>query len=287
MIVDPDFLDHWRTGMVTDALGDPTAPMCILRLWAHCQERKSDTFVMPTRGLKAQCKFQGEAEAFEKALIEAGFIERDGDTIKVCGWAEKNAALFAAWENGNKGGRPKKKTQSEPSENPRVTQGEPIANPNGTHAEPIREEKRREEKNSSSLRSEDARKRAPAAVAAAVLIEAGFSQSQADDFLAHKARLKAPLTDRAWADHQREASKAGWSAVEAAEKVMAKGWKGFEASYVASERPPARAAPAKSFAQMDSEAKAARVYEMTGGLLGRKPTDTIEVIDAFTPKAIR
>ncbi len=84
MIVDPDFLDHWRTGMVSDALGDTMAPMYILRLWAHCQERKSDTFTMPTRGLKAQCKFPGDAQVFEAALIDAGFVERDGDTVKVC-----------------------------------------------------------------------------------------------------------------------------------------------------------------------------------------------------------
>jgi hypothetical protein len=147
VIVDPDFLDHWRTGMVVDALGDPMAPMYILRLWAHCQERKSDMFTMPTRGLKAQCKFPGDADAFEQALREAGFIERQGAAIHVCGWAEKNASLLAAWENGAKGGRPKKK----PSENPQVTQGEPSANPNETQTKPIREEKSREEQRQPSV----------------------------------------------------------------------------------------------------------------------------------------
>jgi len=155
MIVDPDFLDHWRTGMVRDALADEMAPVYILRLWAHCQERKSDTFVMPTKGLKAQCKFPGDADAFEAALIDAGFLERDGATLRVLGWAEKNASLLAAWENGSKGGRPRKEpkenprvTQEEPTGNPAVTHGEPIANPSLTHAKPIREEKSREEKNS-------------------------------------------------------------------------------------------------------------------------------------------
>lgn len=104
MIVDPDFLDHWRTGMVCDALGDPMAPMYILRLWAHCQERRSDTFTMPPRGLKAQCRYQGDADAFEAALIEAGFIERNGDTVHVCGvdrWLVRGRALditSTAWE---------------------------------------------------------------------------------------------------------------------------------------------------------------------------------------------
>lgn len=154
MIVDPDFLDHWRTGMVCDALGDPMAPMYILRLWAHCQERRSDTFTMPPRGLKAQCRYQGDADAFEAALIEAGFIERNGDTVHVCGWAEKNASLLAAWENGAKGGRPRKQkhnpdeTHGLANENPAVTQTEPTRN---------REEKSREENNSPSLRSGEVR----------------------------------------------------------------------------------------------------------------------------------
>jgi hypothetical protein len=95
---------------------------------------------MPTRGLKAQCKFDGDAQTFETALIEAGFIERNGETIHVTGWAEKNAALFAAWENGAKGGRPRK-----PNQNPRETQGKPNGNPSLTQTKPIREEKRREE----------------------------------------------------------------------------------------------------------------------------------------------
>jgi len=150
VIVDPDFLDHWRTGMVVDALGDPTAPLCILRLWAHCQERKSDTFVMPTRGLKAQCKFQGDADAFERALTEAGFIRRDGENIVVCGWAEKNASLIAAWENGKGGGRPRKarnpeETQGKPTGYQSETQGKPNENPPAAQTKPIREEKRREE----------------------------------------------------------------------------------------------------------------------------------------------
>lgn len=162
MIVDPDFLDHWRTRMVVDLLSDEMGPLYIIRLWGHCQERKADRFVMPVRGLKAQCRFQGDADLFESALSEAGFIQRDGDTVIVIGWAEKNASLIAAWGNGAKGGRPKGK----PTENPAVTHGKPSGSPSATHAEPIREEKRREdesgedeirEETSSSHRSEKKR----------------------------------------------------------------------------------------------------------------------------------
>jgi hypothetical protein len=78
----------------------------------------------------------------------------------------------------------------------------------------------------------------PPSVSVDVLTAAGIDADTAAEFIAHKARVKAPLTARAWADHQREAAKAGWSPLQAAEKVLAKSWRGFEAKYVADERPP-------------------------------------------------
>ena len=141
MIVDPDFLDHWRTRMLVDALGgDEMAPMYVMRLWAHCQVRRGDRFTMPAAGVKALCKAACDADALEKALIDAQYIKRDGDGIEVLKWAEHNASLLAAWENGGRGGRPPK----QPKQNPRVTEQKPMANPDETHGEPIREEKREE-----------------------------------------------------------------------------------------------------------------------------------------------
>lgn len=165
MIVDPDFLNHWRTRMLVDALGgDEMAPLYVIRIWGHCQQRRADRFDgMPAVGLKALCKAPGDAKALETALIDAGFVARDGDAITIPKWAEKNASLLAAWDNGNKGGRPKK-----PNKNPRVTEssqkgqpnnpdkthglddethGKPNENPTRTQTKPIREEKRREETN--------------------------------------------------------------------------------------------------------------------------------------------
>jgi hypothetical protein len=210
--------------MVVDAIGDPMAPVYILRLWAHCQERKSDAFVMPTRGLKAQCKFPGDAEQFERALIEAGFLKRDGDTLTVCGWAEKNASLFAAWENGQKGGRPRKE---KPTGNPAVTHGEPMANPGET-------DKRREEKISSSLRSEESR--AVRSVSILDLQADGLTQQTAEEWLVHRQRKRAKLTPRAWEGIKAEAVKAGMSNEAAVCKAMSRGWTGFEAQWVLSER---------------------------------------------------
>jgi len=77
------------------------------------------------------------------------------------------------------------------------------------------------------------------------LVAAGIDEPTAVEFIAHKASVKAPLTARAWADHLAESGKAGWTPKQAAEKVMAKSWKGFEAKYVADERPQARGSPTK------------------------------------------
>jgi hypothetical protein len=78
---------------------------------------------------------------------------------------------------------------------------------------------------------------APVCVLLSVLVDAGFDESTGLEFLAHKARLKAPLTPRAWADHLAESHKAGWTPQDAAIKVMARNWKGFDAKYVANEAP--------------------------------------------------
>lgn len=140
MIVDPDFLDHWRTRMLVDALGgDEFAPFYLLRLWGHCQSRRAARFEIPAAGLKGLCKATCDAEKLEAALIAGGYLLRDGNHVEVLKWAEKNASLIAAWENGEKGGRPPKKPkqnprvyESEPSGNPVVTQTEPTANPDVT-----------------------------------------------------------------------------------------------------------------------------------------------------------
>lgn len=78
--------------------------------------------------------------------------------------------------------------------------------------------------------------RAPETVAVSELLAVGFDESVAVEFIAHKRRVKAPLTARAWKDHLAECRKAGWSPQQAAERVMARNWKGFDAKYVQNEK---------------------------------------------------
>lgn len=119
-------------------------------------------------------------------------------------------------------------------------------------------------------KNKPARKRAASApfpenVSSVVLVAEGFDDGTAADFIAHKQRMKAPLTARAWADHLRESAKAGWSAMAAAEKVMAKGWRGFEAKYVSNEPTP-NAAPVIAESPWRREARE-RAHALGGGLV--------------------
>lgn len=141
MIVDSDFLDHWRTQMLIDKLQDQCAPLYVLRLWGHCQNRKKTQFEpIPNPGIKALCRCPGDADLLVDSLIECQFITRHEDgTIEVNGWAEKNAKLLTAWGNGSKGGRPKKnqnETEPKPKRNPTGTESKPTGNPPETHAKP-------------------------------------------------------------------------------------------------------------------------------------------------------
>ncbi len=231
MIVDPDFMDHWRTGMVADAIGDPMAPVYILRLWAHCQGRKSDRFVMPTAGLKAQCRAPVDAKLFEQALIEAGFIQRDGETIIVTGWAEKNASLIAAWDNGSKGGRPKKnqeEAKTEPTGNPPETQTEPGDDPAATQPKPIRVDKSREDK------TEEEKKEQPVRASRSALIPCPADVSPqvwADWHQLRKAK-KAPVTQTVLDSAKAEAVKAALTLEKFLKVWCARGSQGLEAEWL-------------------------------------------------------
>ncbi len=145
MIVDPDFLDHWKTRMLVGDLGDEAAPIYVLRLWAHCQNRRQSRFdSLSSEALKALCRFPGPANKLEASLTASGFVRRDEDGLIVCNWDEYNSSLIASWNNGKLGGRPKK-TQAKATPPPC---SKPTGNPQETHgvSDKRGEDERREDK---------------------------------------------------------------------------------------------------------------------------------------------
>ena len=108
MIVEPDFLDHWKTRLLVRLLGTELAPIYVIRLWAHCQQRKTDRFTgWKPVVLASVCRWDGDVETFWEAMGQT-FVHFEDGAVLVHGWAETNASLVSAWANGKLGGRPKK-----------------------------------------------------------------------------------------------------------------------------------------------------------------------------------
>lgn len=130
-------------GVLTDLLaGDALAPVYVIRLWAHCQNKKAWAFPdMSALQFKAVCQgiVAHKPEAFLDAFVTAGYCARDGAGFAVPSWEQLNTQLIAAWTNGARGGRP---TGKNPTKTPRLTdkrreeKKEPPAAPIGADAPP-------------------------------------------------------------------------------------------------------------------------------------------------------
>lgn len=141
MIVEPDFLDHWKTRMLVRLLKDERAPIYVLRLWAHCQQRKTDRFTDWNPDVLASvCRWETDGLTLWEAMGKT-FLKIDGGNVVVHGWAETNASLISAWANGKLGGRPKAVNIE-----PQKSSGNPPVNPPQTDRVSDREEKRREDR---------------------------------------------------------------------------------------------------------------------------------------------
>lgn len=217
----------------------------------------------------ALCRIAGAIDAAEREAVravmaffepvESGLMHKriEAEIEKSGRIADTNRDIAVAREARRRATR-EARTEHEPSTN--RAPGVPRTwHEQSTHQTP---DTRHQTSSEPTVLKKKARERAPAveAVPIAALVDAGMDEPTAAEFIAHKARLKAPLTPRAWADHLRESAKAGWTAQEAAEKVMAKQWKGFEAKYVADQPLPQRS-PQTMSRQAALEARNASVVE--------------------------
>jgi hypothetical protein len=134
MIVQPDFLTHWKTRKLVNLMETPEAPLFVIRLWALCQTSRQDTIPANAETIKAICEYSGSATRLYKALIECGFLDKKHNGYHtIHGWAEINARLLHNWHVGGKGGRPKgseKETLGKPLGYD--GNGKPLGYPQGT-----------------------------------------------------------------------------------------------------------------------------------------------------------
>lgn len=104
MIVHPDFLDHWKTAAFVKLMGDPAAPLLILRLWGYCQMQKTSEFaeadLLPK--MSRICRSEMPGDKIIEFLVESSFLRREGDKLIVHDWERSNRILRSAWENGKR-----------------------------------------------------------------------------------------------------------------------------------------------------------------------------------------
>jgi hypothetical protein len=209
-----------------------------MRIWAHCQARKkAGAIAISTAGLRALCRCQtSSAEALEAALIEAGFIAREGEEVRVIDWAARNKKLVSAWENGEAGGRAKAaKAAKEKAEREAIgSQSEGETDPNGNRTEgdglPIGYREDKEEKQ--SQKQKPARAAQPAFDARAALLAEGVDSQTAADWLAHRRAKRATATATVIEDRKRACLDAGVDLAKGLALEVARGWQGLQADWI-------------------------------------------------------
>lgn len=106
MILEPTFLNHYKIRQLISITGRKDAPLAVISLWMHCQEKKAWAFKnMHPRKLAGVCSWDEDPEAWHSTLLDLEIIEIDdsGD-LWVHDWAVVNRSLIQRWELGAKRG---------------------------------------------------------------------------------------------------------------------------------------------------------------------------------------
>lgn len=182
---------------------------------------ESDPFVVARR---IRFRSDDHVAAVKSVLAEFFTLEGEFWRHKRCD-AEITAyqkRIVSASNNGKKGGRGHRKanplhslSETKPATKP--AESKPLTNhpPSTIHHPPG-------EKN----------KRAPVLVRVDTLIADGLDATLAQEWLEHRKRKHANLTPAAWDGIKAEAIKAEITPSEAVRKALARGWTGFEASWI-------------------------------------------------------
>jgi len=118
MKLDPGFLNHWKTELLIAELG-AEGVVAVLRLWGNAQIRRQWSGLKLTpRRLAMETKWKGDENHLFSVLTDtdAPWLDpEDGGTWAIHAFDEHQRQVIALWENGAKGGRPRKVSPTPPS----------------------------------------------------------------------------------------------------------------------------------------------------------------------------
>ncbi|WP_249276309.1 YdaU family protein [Bordetella genomosp. 7] len=196
---------------------------------------------------------QEEREAVPVVLAEF-FVLKDGfwhnkrADEEIAAYQAKSAKAADSAAKRWAGNAKAKPTECDGSANAMRTHSEGNAN-----QEPITNNQETNKEHPPTPRKRGRSNSAPA-VTAADLESLGVPADVATEFLALRARKRAPLTEVALAGVRREAEKAGWTLDQTLRKCIERGWQGFEADWVKANGATTGATRHGNFAEQDYRA---------------------------------
>lgn len=164
---------------------------------------------------------------FAHAMIAVGWLEFDGSSLWMPRFEEHNGQ--SAKKRAQDADRKRNDRNSSASE----------ADKKRTREEKNREEEKKKEP-PISPKPETERAKAAAAITAIDLQARGVEPQVAADFLALRAKKRAPFTLTALTGIEREAAMAGVSLNAALRTASERGWQSFKAEWVRADQPPGR-----------------------------------------------
>jgi hypothetical protein len=98
MIVQTDFLNHWKVHALCLALGRAEALTALIGLWGHCQSTRKWIFQLTPMMLSGICHYTGDSKTLLSSLVECKLLDELPDgSFEVHNWALKNASLIRNW----------------------------------------------------------------------------------------------------------------------------------------------------------------------------------------------
>ena len=87
MDLNPDFLDNWKTILLTDILEDKCAPTYLLRLLSYFEIIDSNWVPLKHPAmLKAICRAPHDFEVFNSALVESCIVDIINGSVFLKSW---------------------------------------------------------------------------------------------------------------------------------------------------------------------------------------------------------